>query len=268
MSKTISRLQNVFSNLKTKGRSALISYVVAGDPTPEASAQILHELVRTGTDIIELGIPFTDPMADGPTIQKANIRALEAGMTLAKTLDMVRSFRAINTTTPIVLMGYYNPLYIYGIEKFAKDAAEAGIDGLLTVDIPPEEDAEIKPHLQAHNIDLIRLITPTSTGARLQNLVTGISGYIYYVSMAGITGTKAINVADVAEHIAPIRALTDLPIAVGFGIRTAPDAAAISKIADGVVIGSSYVNAIEKTIAHQVVSEVGLTNQRFSDALA
>ncbi|OFW96739.1 MAG: tryptophan synthase subunit alpha, partial [Alphaproteobacteria bacterium RIFCSPHIGHO2_12_FULL_45_9] len=184
----MSRLADTFSRLKAKGRAALVSYVVAGDPNPELGQEILNALPDAGVDVIELGIPFTDPMADGPTIQAADIRALAAGMSVAKTLDMVRTFRQKNTTTPIVLMGYYNPVYIYGGARFAKDAAAAGVDGLLLVDLPPEEDGEIKGDLKAAGIDLIRLITPTSTGERLKKLVQDTSGFLYYVSIAGVTG--------------------------------------------------------------------------------
>lgn len=263
----MSRLASTFLNLKTQGRAALVSYVVAGDPDFATGQSIMDALPAAGVDIIELGIPFTDPMADGPTIQAADIRALGAGMTLAKTLDMVRAFREKNATTPIVLMGYYNPVYIYGGERFAKDAAAAGVDGVLLVDLPPEEDSEIKPYLKSAGIDLIRLITPTSTGERLKTLVNDASGFLYYVSIAGVTGTAAIDVVDVAEKIKTIRAASDLPIAVGFGIRTPEDAKAVAAIADGVVIGSAFVRIIEKTVPNQVVSEVVRAVTAYSTAL-
>jgi len=264
----MSRLADTFLKLKAEGRAALISYVVAGDPNPVIGQEILNALPQSGVDIIELGIPFTDPMADGPTIQAADIRALNAGMTLAKTLDMVRHFRTQNTTTPIVLMGYYNPVYIYGVERFAKDAASAGVDGLLLVDLPPEEDAEVKPFLKSAGIDLIRLITPTSTGARLQKLVEDTSGFLYYVSIAGVTGTASIEMESVARKVKEIKAVSDLPVAVGFGIRTFDDAKAVAKIAEGVVIGSAFVKIIEKTEENQIVNDLCREAKAYSDALA
>lgn len=264
----MSRLANTFTKLKSEGRAALISYVVAGDPNQSMGQEIINALPAAGIDIIELGIPFTDPMADGPTIQAADIRALAAGMTVAKTLEMVRAFRETNTTTPIVLMGYYNPIYIYGGARFAKDAAEAGVDGMLLVDLPPEEDGELKGDLKAAGIDLIRLITPTSSGERLQKLVKDASGFLYYVSIAGVTGTASIDVDSVATKLKEIKAVSDLPIAVGFGIRTIPDAKAVSEIADGVIIGSAFVRIIEKTIENQIVSELSLQAKAYADALA
>lgn len=264
----MSRLADTFSNLKANGRAALVSYVVAGDPDPVIGQDILNALPDAGVDIIELGIPFTDPMADGPTIQAADIRALAAGMTLPKTLDMVRRFREINRMTPIVLMGYYNPVYIYGAARFAKDAAEAGVDGVLLVDLPPEEDGEIKADLKAAGIDLIHLITPTSTGERLQKLVQDASGFLYYVSIAGVTGTASIEMSSVTDKVKEIKAVSDLPVAVGFGIRTTEDAKAVAAIAEGVVIGSAFVRIIEKTIENQIVNEVLREAKVYADALA
>lgn len=264
----MSRLADTFSQLKAKGRAALVSYVVAGDPNPELGQEILNALPAAGVDVIELGIPFTDPMADGPTIQAADIRALAAGMTVAKTLDMVRIFRQKNTTTPIVLMGYYNPVYIYGGARFAKDAAAAGVDGLLIVDLPPEEDGEIKGDLKAAGIDLIRLITPTSTGERLKKLVQDTSGFLYYVSIAGVTGTASIEMNSVAAKLKEIKAVSDLPVAVGFGIRTIEDAKAVASVAEGVVIGSAFVQIIEKTVENQIVSELSRQAKAYADALA
>lgn len=264
----MSRLENTFISLKKEERAALISYIVAGDPNQALGQEIMNSLPNSGVDIIELGIPFTDPMADGPTIQAADIRALNAGMTLQKTLDMVREFRINNKHTPIVLMGYYNPVYIYGGTKFAVDAAEAGVDGVLIVDLPPEEDAEIKGVLKESGIDLIRLITPTSTGERLKKLVKDTSGFLYYVSIAGVTGTASINIESVQDKIKEIRQVSDLPIAVGFGIRTIDDAKSVSKIADGVVIGSAFVNIVEKTVQNQIVSEISRAAKSYADALA
>lgn len=264
----MSRLEKTFSALKAEGRSALISYVMAGDPNQDICQELISRLPESGIDIIELGLPFTDPMADGPTVQAAAIRALNAGMTLSKTLDMVRQFRTENATTPIVLMGYYNLVYTYGGERFAKDAREAGIDGVLLVDLPPEEDEEIKPFLKANGIDLIRLVTPTSSGERLQKLVKDASGFIYYVSIAGVTGTASIDVDSVAKKMKALRAVTDLPIAVGFGIRTIDDAKAVAKVADGVIIGSAFVKIIEKTVENQIVDAVCHEVKAYSDALA
>jgi len=261
------RFSLIFAKLKEEGRSALISYIVAGDPNPMISQDILNNLPTAGVDIIELGIPFTDPMADGPTIQAADIRALNAGMTVAKTLEMVRVFRKTNTNTPIVLMGYYNPIYIYEGIKFAKDAADAGVDGVLIVDLPPEEDGDIKRHLKQVGIALIRLITPTSMGNRLQKLVADTDGFLYYVSIAGVTGTASIDVPSVAEKIKEIRKISSLPIAVGFGIRTIEDASAVAQIADGVVIGSAFVQIIEKTIENQMVNEVCREAKKYRAAL-
>lgn len=264
----MSRIADTFSRLKAAKRAALISYVVAGDPNQQTGQELLNALPAAGVDIIELGIPFTDPMADGPTIQAADIRALNAGMTLAKVLDMVRTFRVGNTTTPIVLMGYYNPVYIYGGARFAADAAAAGVDGVLLVDLPPEEDGEIKGDLKSAGIDLIRLITPTSTGERLQKLVKDTSGFLYYVSIAGVTGTASIEMNSVTEKLKEIKAVSDLPVAVGFGIRTIDDAKAVAKVAEGVVIGSAFVKIIEKSQENQMVSEVCAAAKAYSDALA
>jgi tryptophan synthase alpha chain len=264
----MSRLITTFESLKKEGRAALISYIVAGDPNQALGQEIMNSLPNSGVDIIELGIPFTDPMADGPTIQAADIRALNAGMTLQKTLSMVREFRINNKHTPIVLMGYYNPIYIYGGAQFAIDAASAGVDGVLIVDLPPEEDDEIKGVLKKSGIDLIRLITPTSTGERLKKLVKDTAGFLYYVSIAGVTGTASIDVESVANKIKEIREVSTLPIAVGFGIRTTEEAKAVSNIADGVIIGSAFVRIIEKTIENQIVSEVNRAAKAYADALA
>lgn len=264
----MSRLANTFAKLKTEGRAALISYLAAGDPNPEIGQNILNALPSAGIDIIELGIPFTDPMADGPTVQGAHIRALAAGMTLAKTLDMVRAFRQTNTTTPIVLMGYYNPVYIYGGARFAADAAAAGVDGVLMVDLPPEEDSALKADLKSAGVDLIRLITPTSTGDRLQKLVQDTSGFLYYVSIAGVTGTASIEMDSVTAKLKEIKEVTDLPVVVGFGIRTIEDAKAVAEVAEGVVIGSAFVRIIEKTIENQIVSELSRQVKAYADALA
>lgn len=267
MSHIASRLEQRFSKLKAEGRAALVSYVMAGDPTLDISKDLLNGLAASGADIIELGMPFTDPMADGPIIQAANIRALTGGMSLKKTLGLVQVFRLKNTETPIVLMGYYNPIYVYGAERFAKDAKAAGVDGVLIVDLPPEEDSELRPYLAEVGIDLIRLITPTSSGERLAKLVQEASGFLYYVSIAGVTGTAAIDVAAVTDKLKEIRAVSSLPIAVGFGIRTPDDAKAVAAVADGVVIGSAFVRTIENTVPDQIVSEISRQVKGYKDAL-
>ncbi len=240
----MSRIEQRFASLKAEGRAALVTFIVAGDPDAEKSLQLLSALPDAGADIIELGMPFTDPMADGPAIQAADLRALANGMTLAKTLQMVRDFRAGNATTPIVLMGYYNPVYAYGAEKFAADAAAAGVDGLIIVDLPPEEDAELREPARRNGLDLIRLLTPTTVGERLNTVVEGASGFLYYVSVAGITGTKSADASAVAAQLKTIRAATDLPVVVGFGIRTPADVATMAAFADGVVVGSALVDEI------------------------
>ncbi len=240
----MSRIAQTFARLKSAQRPALVTFIVAGDPDAAASAKLLEQLPAAGADIIELGMPFTDPMADGPAIQAADLRALASGMTLKKTLQMVQQFRTTNSTTPIVLMGYFNPVYAYGVEAFAAEAKAVGVDGLIIVDLPPEEDAELRGPIKAAGIDLIRLITPTTSPERLKTVVKDASGFLYYVSVAGITGTKAAAVSDVASQLAMIRQHTDLPIAVGFGIRTPDDARSMGTVADAVVVGSALVEEI------------------------
>lgn len=237
----MSRIQNTFEKLD---RAALITFIMAGDPSHEASLAALKSLPGKGADIIELGMPFTDPVADGPTIQKAGERALDAGARMTRTLDMVREFRADNQSTPIVLMGYANPIFAYGFEKFGSDAAAAGVDGLIIVDLPPEESAALEAVTKAQNIDLIRLITPTTDEARLTKLLKGASGFLYYVSIAGITGSGSAKADALKPHIDQIKAQTNLPVAIGFGIKTPDDAKEMAAIADGVVVGSALVNAL------------------------
>lgn len=263
----MSRIEQVFSACKTQGRSALVTFIVAGDPDPVTSLELLKSLPAAGADIIELGMPFTDPMADGPAIQAGDLRALAAGMTLKKTLQMVREFRAGNTATPIVLMGYYNPVYSYGVDAFARDAAEAGVDGLIIVDLPPEEDAELHAPVRAAGIDLIRLVTPTTTPERLRTVIAGASGFLYYVAVAGVTGTRSASVETVAKHLDSIRQETDLPIAVGFGIRTPEDARAMSACADAVVVGSRFVGLIENRAPAKVPETVSADVKSFADAV-
>ncbi|AJY50007.1 tryptophan synthase subunit alpha [Halomonas sp. KO116] len=240
-----SRLENCFAALKQQNRPALVSYLTAGDPDAETSCRLLHGLPKAGVDIIELGMPFSDPMADGPAIQKAALRALNNGQTQAKTLEMVRRFRAEDSTTPIVLMGYYNPIYCYGVERFLTDAAKAGVDGLIVVDLPPEHDEELCQPAAQHGIDFIRLATPTTDAKRLPKVLANASGFIYYVSVAGVTGGSAPTPERLEGAVAGLRKHTELPIAVGFGIRTAEQAAAIGRYSDAVVVGSALVDCIE-----------------------
>ncbi len=242
----MNRLEKTFAALKAQGKKALITFAMAGDPDAATSLKILQDMAANGADIIEIGMPFSDPMADGPAIQAAGLRALNAGMTLEGTLQIVQQFRSTNQVTPIVLMGYSNPILKYGIDKFAEKSASYGVDGVIIVDIPPEEEDEILPKLQHNNIALIRLIAPTSDEKRLPKILKNASGFLYYVSIMGITGTKTADVVAVAKHIKEIRKSTDLPIVAGFGIKTPEDAARFAAIADGVVVGSAIVQNIEE----------------------
>lgn len=238
------RFDKRFKALRDQGRAAFVTFVTAGDPDYETSLAIVRGLPEAGADVIELGMPFTDPMADGPAIQASSQRALKAGQTTIRTLDMVRAFREGDQDTPIVLMGYYNPIYSYGVERFLSDALAAGVDGLIVVDLPPEEDEELcLPALKA-GLSFIRLATPTTDDKRLPKVLSNTSGFVYYVSIAGITGTRAPDAAVVAAAVARIKRHTDLPIAVGFGVRTPDQAAAIAQAADGVVVGSAIVERI------------------------
>ena len=240
----MNRLEQRFAELKSEGRAALVTFVTAGDPGYDASLEILKGLPAAGADVIELGMPFTDPMADGVAIQLATLRALQAGQTLAKTLLMVREFRTGDSTTPIVLMGYYNPIHRFGVEAFVAQAKEAGVDGLIIVDLPPEHDGELATPAQQAGIDFIRLTTPTTDDARLPRVLERSSGFVYYVSVAGVTGAGAATTEHVSSAIERLRRHTDLPISVGFGIRTPEQAAAIARLADGVVVGSALVDKI------------------------
>jgi tryptophan synthase alpha chain len=240
----MSRIEKRFAALKAEGRKALVTFVTAGDPTPEVSAELLAHLPKAGADVIELGMPFSDPMADGPAIQLSSQRALSHGMTLQKTLDMVAEFRKQDDETPIVLMGYYNPIYIYGPERFIEAALTAGVDGLIVVDLPPEEDEEFCVPAVKAGLNFIRLTTPTTNDARLPAVVKNTSGFVYFVSIAGITGTASADADVVKGHLQRIRTATDLPIAVGFGIKTPEDAAKFASIADGAVVGSAIVSTI------------------------
>jgi tryptophan synthase alpha chain len=237
-----------FATLARERRAALVTFTMAGDPDPKTSLAILKQLPKAGADVIELGMPFTDPMADGPAIQAGGLRALGAGQTMVKTLAMVRAFRKTDNTTPIVLMGYYNPIYVYGVTNFLADAKAAGVDGLIVVDLPPEEDDELcLPALEA-GLNFIRLATPTTDDKRLPAVLKNTSGFVYYVSITGITGAAAPDVAAVRTAVARIKRHTKLPVAVGFGVRTASQARAIATGADGVVVGSALVNAIKDSL--------------------
>lgn len=245
------RIDARFAALKEEGRAALVTFITAGDPDYKTSLKIIEGLPKAGADLIELGMPFTDPMADGPAIQAAGLRALAAGQTMKKTLAMVKAFRTKDKATPIVLMGYYNPIYVYGVEKFLADAAKAGVDGLIVVDLPPEEDDELCLPAMKHGINFIRLTTPTTDDKRAKTVFRNTSGFVYYVSVLGITGTKAPDLKSVAANVKRLKTHTDLPICVGFGVKTAEQAKAIAKNADGVVVGSALVSAIAATLNKQ-----------------
>ena len=240
----MSRISARFAELKKQSRAGLITFITAGDPDRATSQAILDGLPAAGADLIELGIPFSDPMADGPVIELASQRALKNGATLAGTLEMVRAFRVNDSATPIILMGYYNPIYAFGPEKFCAAAAEAGVDGLIVVDLPPEEAKELSVPARAAGIDVIYLTAPTTDDARLPTVLASASGFVYYVSIAGITGTASAQTASVAESLARIRRHTDLPLAVGFGIKTASQVAEIGKLADAAVVGSAIVQKL------------------------
>jgi tryptophan synthase alpha chain len=242
------RLEAVFSELSAAKRKALVTFVTAGDPDYATSLEILKGLPAAGADIIELGMPFSDPMADGPAIQRSSQRALRSGQTLQKTLNMVRSFRETDTKTPIVLMGYYNPIYVFPVDRFLDEAVEAGVDGLIVVDIPPEADAELcLPALEA-GLNFIRLATPTTNDHRLGSVLANTSGFLYYVSVAGVTGTRSPDLNPVAHSVERIKARTPLPVVVGFGVRSPEQARALAGVSDGVVVGSALVDAIAQSL--------------------
>lgn len=239
----MSRIDASFARCKDENRAAFIPFIMAGDPSPDASLTVLNALPGAGADIIEIGIPFSDPMADGPVIQEAGLRALAAGMTLKKVLELVSQFRAQHET-PIVLMGYLNPVYVYGYEAFARDAAKAGVDGIILVDAPPEEAPEIEPLLSQNGIAFVRLIAPTSVPERLPLLTKGAQGYLYYITVTGITGAGSATPEAIQSKLAEIRKATALPVCVGFGIKTPADVASFARMADGVVVGSAIVKKI------------------------
>ena len=247
----MTRIDATFERLAKANKKAFVAYIMAGDPSYDASADLMAGLPAAGVDIIELGLPFTDPMADGPTIQFAGQRALDAGMTLTKTLDMAREFRAKDSHTPVVLMGYFNPIYSHGVDKFLFDAKESGIDGLIIVDLPPEEDHELCIPAQVSGLNFIRLATPTTDDTRLPTVLANTSGFVYYVSITGITGSAEAQTTDVAPEVARIKSKTELPVVVGFGIKTPEASHAIAKIADGAVVGSAIITELNsgKSIA-------------------
>lgn len=240
----MSRIDQTFARLSQTGRKAFVAYVMAGDPNYDTSLAVVRGLPAAGVDVIELGLPFTDPMADGPTIQAAGQRALDAGMTLEKTLALAAAFREHDDTTPIVLMGYYNPIFSWGVDDFLAKAKSAGIDGLIVVDLPPEEDAELCLPAQAAGLNFIRLATPTTDAARLPRVLQNTSGFVYYVSITGITGAAEAQADDVAPEVARIKSATDLPVVVGFGIKTPQTSQSIASVADGAVVGSAIVGKI------------------------
>ena len=242
------RIDRRFAALAQEGRAALVTYLMGGDPDPQTSLEVLRVLPQAGADVIELGIPFTDPMADGPSIQAAGLRGLKAGMTLKKVLGLVRAFRERDDTTPLILMGYYNPVYVYGVERFLDDAKSAGVDGLIVVDLPPEEDAELCIPALAAGLNFIRLATPTTDDRRLPAVLANASGFVYYVSITGITGAATPDPSRVGAAVARIKRHTNLPVAVGFGVKNAVTAEAIAQQADGVVVGTALVDALRRSL--------------------
>ncbi|MEO9332710.1 tryptophan synthase subunit alpha [Ectopseudomonas guguanensis] len=247
----MSRLQNRFAELKAENRAALVTFITAGDPDYATSLSILKGLPDAGADVIELGMPFTDPMADGPAIQLANIRALAGKQGMQQTLQMVREFREGNQSTPLVLMGYYNPIFVYGVERFIADAKAAGVDGLIVVDLPPEHNDELCEPAQSAGLDFIRLTTPTTDDDRLPTVLAGSSGFVYYVSVAGVTGAGAATMDHVEEAVTRLRRHTDLPLCIGFGIRTPEHAAEVAKRAEGAVVGSALIDKIAEANSPQ-----------------
>lgn len=245
------RIDGSFAKLKNEGRAALVTFITAGDPDYKTSLKIIQGLPKAGADVIEFGMPFTDPMADGPAIQAAGLRALKAGMTLKKTLKLVSAFRKGDKTTPVVLMGYYNPIYVYGVDRFLADAKKAGADGLIVVDLPPEEDDELCLPAMANGINFIRLATPTTDDKRAPAVFKNTSGFVYYVSVLGITGTQTPDLKNVKANVRRLRRHTNLPICVGFGVKDAKTARAIAQDADGVVVGSALVRAVEGSLTRQ-----------------
>lgn len=255
----MSRIRACFTNCRTKQRKALIPFITAGDPNPTLTVPLMHALVAAGADILELGVPFSDPMADGPVIQRASERALKHQLSLHQVFEMVKEFRTQNTQTPIVLMGYLNPLEAYTYQAVAKNAANAGVDGFLTVDLPPEEADNLSKALQPYEIDTIFLIAPTTNADRIKLIAKQASGFIYYVSVKGVTGSADLDIQGVSDKLAAVRAQTTLPIGVGFGIKNAETAAKVAKVADAVIVGSALVQLIEKTEESQLIATLSQT---------
>lgn len=254
------RIDTRFAELRKQGRAAFVTFLMAGDPDPATSLAIIQALPEAGADIIEIGMPFTDPMADGPAVQAAGRRALKAGMTVTKTLQMIRDFRQDEDATPVVLMGYYNPIYIYGVERFLVDAKAAGVDGLIVVDLPPEEDSELCIPAMKAGLNFIRLATPTTDDKRLPAVLANTSGFVYYVSITGITGSAAADSAAVGAAVGRIKRHTDLPVCVGFGIRTPEAARGIAEGADGAVVGSALVDALSGSLDSEGKATAGTVN--------
>ena len=252
----MSRIQSKFAVLKQQGKKALIPYITAGDPHPKYTVTLMHAMVKSGADMIELGVPFSDPMADGPVIQRASERALKHKVGLRHVLEMVQEFRQTDNETPVILMGYANPIEAMGAQSFAKRASDAGVDGVLTVDYPPEESADFIQSLQANGVDSIFLLSPTTATSRINLIVNQASGFLYYVSLKGVTGAANLDIENVTERVAEIRKLTSLPIGVGFGVRDAETARNVGKIADAVVVGSRMVQTVEQSTEENLVSNV------------
>ena len=271
---TTDRIASTFSRLSKEHRAGLVTFITAGDPNLQTSLEILQRLPSAGADIIEIGMPFSDPMADGPAIQAASLRSLANGGSLRATLEMVRAFREKNQTTPLILMGYFNPIYQYGTTQFVNDAANAGVDGLIMVDLPPEEDDELCDPARTAGLHWIRLVTPTTNESRLSDVLANSSGFVYYVSIAGITGTQSAAAASIEKAVHHIKAKSDLPVAVGFGIKTREQVKEIGNIAEGVVVGSAIVNEIEQNLdpngqpkAHLVESVISLVRSLATDSV-
>ena len=263
-----SRIADRFAALREEGRAGLVTYLTAGDPDPETSARLFAGIAPAGADLIEIGMPFSDPMADGPAIQEAGRRALKQGMNLRRTLALVRELRRADDATPIVLMSYYNPIYRYGPEPFARDAVSAGVDGVIVVDLPPEEDAELTRPARVASLDLIRLATPTSDEQRLPLIVERASGFLYYVAIAGITGTRSADSAEVAAAVVRLRRFTPLPVAVGFGIRTSEQAAQVARAADAAVVGTALVQRLALNLNPDYSAKPGLVEAVLADVRA
>ena len=264
----MTRIDRRFAALKKEGRAGLVTFVTAGDPDYATSLAILKAAPGAGADVVELGMPFTDPMADGPAVQASSLRALKAGQTLRKTLDLVRAFRTGDPDTPIVLMGYYNPIYSYGVDRFLADARAAGVDGLIVVDLPPEEDEELCLPALAAGLNFIRLATPTTDARRLPAVLANTSGFLYYVSIAGITGTRSADSAEVAAAVRRLRRFTDLPIAVGFGIRTPEQATQVGRAADAAVVGTALVQRVAINLEPDNTAKPGLVDAVLADVRA